>query len=204
MAEWQGCFELPIEKFKEELEDAKGFVDYLHLTGGEPALQPQLVKTLAQIARDEGVEFSLNTNCTVPAASELIDLADHVATDVKVPYTVLYGVNGNAKAFHDSFIKCMKKLARSGKPVELRVPVARGLTTNHISEVKEVIGMFNPEKTVVVINPLVTEPLTNPRDKKWCEKHCYRGNMPEEEAKIWEEEISSMGFKVKVKRWINE
>jgi len=98
----------------------------------------------------------------------------------------------------------MEKLAKSGKPVELRVPVAKGLTMYHIDEVKKIISMFDPGRVTVVVNPLVTEPLTNPRNKEWCERHCYKGNMPEDEAKLWEEQISNLGFKVKVKRWINE
>ena len=204
VAEWQGCFEIPLEKFREELRDAKGFVDYLHLTGGEPALQPKLVKELSKISREEGVEFSLNTNCTVPASYELIDLADHVATDVKMPFEPLYGVNGNAKVFFENFRRCLNKLAQSRKPVELRIPVAKGLTMNYLDEIKRMVDIFDREKTVIVVNPLVTEPLTDPRDKAWCSEHCYKGNMPEEEAKEWERAFKEMGFKVKVKRWINE
>ncbi|ALU11943.1 ribonucleoside-triphosphate reductase [Ignicoccus islandicus DSM 13165] len=202
-AEWQGCVELPVSKFEEELKDASDFVDLLHLTGGEPTLQPKLVTTLSSIAKKVGVPFSLNTNCTTKQSIELIEVADHVATDIKVPYQELYGLNGAFDDLWNTFLKCIEKLASMGKEVELRIPVAKDLTKNYLNEIKRIISMFDPSKVTVVVNPLVTEPLTDPRDKEWCSKYCYKGNMESDEENMWREEIGELGVKVKVKRWLN-
>ncbi len=202
-AEWQGCVELPVDKFKEELKDASDFVDMLHLTGGEPTLQPELVKLMASTSREVGVQFSLNTNCTTKQALELIEIADHVATDIKMPYEVLYGINGNSEVLWKAFRKCIDKLAKLKKEVELRIPVAKGLTVNYIDEIREIVSLFDPSRVTVVVNPLVTEPLTDPRDKAWCSKYCYKGNMGPEEEEIWKRELGELGVKLKVRKWLN-
>ena len=90
-------------------------------------------------------------------------------------------------------------------PVELRVPVARGLTVKYLDTIREIVEKFEPEKVTLVINPLVTEPLTNPRDKGWCEKYCHKeGRLSREEERTWKEFASSLGVKYKIKKWLDE
>ena len=200
-AEWKECMPFLESKFVEDLEESKDFVDYVHLTGGEPTLQPALVKRVAELSKERGVRFSLNTNCTTPQALELIELADHVAFDVKVPFPELSGLNGKAAEFWKTFELCTDKLSKLKKPVEIRIPVAKGLTEKHADVVRRVVTKFDPELARVVVNPLVTEPLTNPRDKRWCSERCYKeGRMSEEEEAFWREQFP--GYKVKVKRWL--
>ena len=205
-AEWQECMGWEPLLFEKELKDAKEFVDMVHLTGGEPTLQPQLVKEIAEISKRHGVPFSLNTNCTTPTASSLIDLADHVATDIKVPFDELSGLPPKvAGEFWNNFLKCVSKLAQKRIPVELRVPVAKGLTVKHLDAIREIVEMFEPEKVTLVINPLVTEPLTNPRDKAWCSKYCHKeGHLSKEEEPIWKEFAESLGVKYKIKKWLDD
>ena len=63
---------------------------------------------------------------------------------------------------------------------------------------------FEPDKVTLVINPLVTEPLTNPRDKDWCSKYCHKeGHLSEEEEPIWRDFAKSLGVKYKIKKWID-
>ncbi len=201
-AEWKDCMPFMESKFLEDLRESKDFVDYVHLTGGEPTLQPALVKRIAELSRREGVSFSLNTNCSTEQALKLIELADHVAFDVKVPFPELSGLDGKASAVWKIFDSCTSKLAELKKPVEIRIPVARGLTIKYLDEIKRIVWKFDPEKAVIVVNPLVTEPLTNPRDRAWCEERCYKeGRMSEEEERVWREAFP--GYKVKVKRWLD-
>jgi len=200
-AEWMNCMPFLETKFLEDLKESRDFIDYVHLTGGEPTLQPELVKKLSRISKEQGVEFSLNTNCTTAPALELINHADHVAFDVKVPFPQLSGLDGKSGTLWGTFEKCTDKLASSGKPVEVRVPVARGLTERYVDEIKRIVQKFDPEKAVVVVNPLVGPPLTEPRDEEWCKEHCYPGKFSPREEQFWKEQFP--GYKVKVKRWLD-
>ncbi|ABU81641.1 anaerobic ribonucleoside-triphosphate reductase activating protein [Ignicoccus hospitalis] len=199
-AEWMDCAPFLEERFLNDLMESREFVDYVHLTGGEPTLQPELVKKISSLSKSNGVPFSLNTNCTTKQALELIRLADHVAFDVKVPFPALSGLDGKAGAVWETFERCTDELAKSGKPVEIRVPVAKGLTSKHVDVVKRIVYKFDPEKARVVVNPLVGPPLTEPRDEGWCKEHCYPGRMDEEEERFWASQFPE--YKVKVKRWI--
>jgi len=200
-AEWKGSVPFEEKRFEEDLKEAKGFVDYVHLTGGEPTLQPALVKKIFDISRKHGVEFSLNTNCTTRNAVELVELADHVAFDVKVPFPELSGLNGRASEVWEIFLRCTDRLAELKKPVEVRIPVARDLTRKAVNEIKKIVNKFDPERAVVVVNPLVGPPLTEPRDVEWCKERCYPGKFDEEEERFWAEQFP--GYKVKVKRWLD-
>ncbi len=204
-AEWQDCMGWEPLMFENELEQAKEFVDMVHLTGGEPTLQPKLVKEVAKISKSKGVPFSLNTNCTTPFALKLIEIADHVATDIKVPFSELSGLPyRTSEVFWRNFLNCMNKLASMKIPVELRIPVAKGLTMKYLDTIRDIVEKFEPNRVTLVINPLVTEPLTDPRNKEWCSKYCYKeGHLSKEEESLWKEFAERLGVKYKIKRWID-
>jgi pyruvate formate lyase activating enzyme len=84
------------------LDDLRGWIDGVCVTGGEPTLQPKL-RRLLEIVREAGFQTKLDTNGSNPdTLLELIDsgLLDYVAMDVKScldenSYCKITNVEGN-------------------------------------------------------------------------------------------------------------
>jgi len=69
----------------ERLEDLRGWIDGVCVSGGEPTLQPKLQRLL-EVVREAGFQTKLDTNGSAPEVlRQLIDtgLLDYVAMDVK-------------------------------------------------------------------------------------------------------------------------
>ncbi|MGC9096143.1 MAG: radical SAM protein [Infirmifilum sp.] len=68
---------------------AASFVDYFHVTGGEPTLQFRALGELfARVKAMTGLKLSLDTNASIPGAIEYIlsrVALDHIAIDIKAP-----------------------------------------------------------------------------------------------------------------------
>jgi len=167
------------------------FVDYVHVTGGEPLTQVGAVAELFRAARELGVRTSLNSNLTLtgPLKKLLVDgLVDHVATDLKTPLREMTGVNdeGALKSIVRSYLTSLEILAEDELVMlELRIPVARGLTLKSlpqaIKELEPILKRFG-DRVYVVVNPLLGPPITDPRDRGWCKEHCWPSEEELEEA----------------------
>ena len=64
-----------------------GFVDFLHITGGEPTLQYRPLAYLLRYSREKlGLRTSIATNGSNPyIIGKLTNMLDHVALDIKAP-----------------------------------------------------------------------------------------------------------------------
>lgn len=79
---------LSLEEVKEKVNRNFPLLDGLLLSGGEPTLQPEVLRELAKWAKRRGLLMGLESNGTRPnVLSSLIDdgLLDFVALDVKAP-----------------------------------------------------------------------------------------------------------------------
>ncbi len=80
---------VPVDEVVEAAADAAPFVDYFHVTGGEPTLQAAaLTELLRRVARRTGLPLSLDTNASTPRILQrlLSEVeVDHIAIDVKAP-----------------------------------------------------------------------------------------------------------------------
>jgi pyruvate formate lyase activating enzyme len=89
------------------LENRKGLLDGVVITGGEPCIQPDLVDFCYKI-KEMGFKVKLDTNGTVPHALKLLfkeKLIDYVAMDIKSnlqTYPVATGVDANLEAIQQS------------------------------------------------------------------------------------------------------
>jgi pyruvate formate lyase activating enzyme len=73
---------------RERLEKEKTLLDSIVLSGGEPSLQPEGIRTACRLANEAGLKVMLNTNGSRPdVIGELLNdgLIDRVALDVKAP-----------------------------------------------------------------------------------------------------------------------
>ena len=173
IAEELECKTLDEKVLLEEINLSKPFIDYLHITGGEPLLQWRELMELIMKIKSLKVSISLNSNLTLiqPLKKLLsINLIDHIATDLKVPPKELYGVLSWKKLWK-LYLKSLKIISDHDIPMELRIPVARGIE-GYEEYVKEAIETLKYENFYIVINPLLGPPITHPRDEKWCLNHC--------------------------------
>lgn len=189
------CRLVSIEDILEEIYASKFLVTYLHVTGGEPLLQwRELIELFKQTQNI--VLNSINTNLTLYGPlKKLLDsnLIHHVALDLKIPPEKLYGVTYNsAKTLWQLFLKSLTLIRKYPILVELRIPVYKGLTRDIlIKYLNNIHSLLDPDKTIVVLNQLLGEPIVDPRDKEWCRVECFP---PEQLLVELVEVVKSYGF----------
>jgi len=124
------------ESFFSELEDRRGFLDAVVVSGGEPTLQADLLQILRRIKR-LGYLIKLDTNGTRP---DLIQgalergLVDFVAMDIKAPphaYDRMSGVSVDIATIKRS-ISTVKQLAAQ---YEFRTTVGPGLAVDDLLQI---------------------------------------------------------------------
>ena len=77
--------ELP--EIVEKIESSMDFIDSVVITGGEALIQYDDVKKILKCCKNHGLETKLDTNgCFPDKLSELVDLLDYVALDIKAPF----------------------------------------------------------------------------------------------------------------------
>ena len=128
---------LPLEKsFFDELEERRGFLDAIVISGGEPTMQPDLLQILERI-KTLGYLVKLDTNGTRPDLIQKIlvnGLADYIAMDIKAPsetYERMCGVPIDMTSIHGS-ISLIKRLAPT---YEFRTTAAPGLSAVDLLEI---------------------------------------------------------------------
>lgn len=110
----------------ERLEQLRGWVDGVCVTGGEPTIHADLGKLLRQF-KERGWEIKLDTNGARPAVlSDLLskNLIDAFAIDVKAPFeSIPYRNNAGPKADPLKVKKSLELTASSGKSINIRTTI---------------------------------------------------------------------------------
>ncbi|MEM1695485.1 MAG: anaerobic ribonucleoside-triphosphate reductase activating protein [Desulfurococcaceae archaeon] len=191
------CYAVDVEELIEECTSSRLLVDYLHVTGGEPLIQAQGLVELFKRAESIGVKRSLNSNLTMPRQLEHLlskNLVEHVATDLKIPPEELYGVEPQlAVELWTRFLESISLTRNHDVQLELRIPLSRKLTPMLLEfYLDRVAHLLNIDNTVVLLNPLLGEPIVKPRNPEWCKKNCGVGNS---EINEYVEVVKQKGFK---------
>ncbi len=127
---------IPFEYINEQLNNQKGWIDGVCITGGEPTLHNDLPELCSKI-KQMGFLVKLDSNGTNPVMlKELIDknLLDYVAMDVKAPLTVekySKAIGVNAEKLLEKVKESINLLMNSGIDYEFRTTV---VPTLHDSE----------------------------------------------------------------------
>ena len=94
LLEFSDQFKISLDLLYPELEANRFLVDGVIVTGGEPTLQPDALRTLAEWVHKQDMEFGIMTNGSKPnVLQQLLDLnlLNYVAVDIKtVPNQVDY------------------------------------------------------------------------------------------------------------------
>ncbi|MGI9953053.1 anaerobic ribonucleoside-triphosphate reductase activating protein [Moorellaceae bacterium AZ2] len=112
------------------LERRRSWIQAVCLTGGEPALAPELT-TMVKELKSRGFKVKLDTNGSQPRVlAGLLQkgLLDYVAMDIKAPpekYSLLAGTNVELEAVEESILL----LKNNRVPYEFRTTVVPGLLT---------------------------------------------------------------------------
>ncbi len=199
------CRFVSVEDIVESLISVSKLVDYLHVTGGEPLLQYKALANLLNMASEVGVRTSVNTNLTLPDNLDYLisnSRVDHVAADIKIPFKELSGLgNGEADNMVERIIDSLEIIRDNGIPLEIRIPVARGLTPKYLVEEMELYKgvLRGMEKLYCIVNPLVGEPVTHPRDSEWSKR--YTNPSQEEINEVARSIHKLLGCRIYVKKW---
>lgn len=198
------CELVEIDRVIEWVRESSMLVDYFHVTGGEPLLQVDALLSLYSETRRMGLRNSVNTNATLPSELEKLlrtGVVEHVALDLKIPFEELTGMGNAWRSYWDRFKISLKILGDYDVVVELRIPVARELTRKYLDRYLDEIAssLKRINRLYVVVNPLIGEPLVNPRDREWSRKYCFPRD--EELASVRDSIEAIIGCKVVVKKW---
>ena len=132
------------------LEERRGKLDGVVLTGGEPTLQPRLPE-IVSLLHDLGYKVKIDTNGSNPGMLPSLD-ADFFALDIKTTLTSYAGlVSGSARdsaSFAAAVRQSLDYIRGSGKPYEVRITCAPGFVNE--KNIKEIAGYFQPHETVVL------------------------------------------------------
>mgnify|MGYP001772602780 CR=1 FL=1 len=143
-----------IDLIAEAVRRTASFVDYFHVTGGEPTLQYKpLSELLYKVKSETGLKVSLDTNASIPEALKQIlgrVEVDHIAIDVKAPlsnpekYSRVIGVEEKyARRIVGNVEKGILESSRVSDFLELRSLMVPGLIdVEDIVEVaKEILNL---------------------------------------------------------------
>ena len=113
------------------LNNRKGLLDGVVVSGGEPTLQHDLIKFISDV-KDMKYKVKLDTNGLRPdAVRELLDseLLDYAAVDYKAPSDIYESICG---APADSVHQTISLLMKSGVPFEVRTTIYPGMTAEEL------------------------------------------------------------------------
>ncbi|MCW8802608.1 MAG: anaerobic ribonucleoside-triphosphate reductase activating protein, partial [Candidatus Bathyarchaeota archaeon] len=119
---------IPFEYLDSQLNNQKGWIDGVCITGGEPTLHSDLPELISKI-KQMGFLVKLDTNGTNPVMlKELLDknLLDYVAMDVKAPLTVekySKAIGVNAEKLLENVKESISLLMNSSIDYEFRTTV---------------------------------------------------------------------------------
>jgi pyruvate formate lyase activating enzyme len=121
---------LPEDSIISFLEKRSGRLDGVSITGGEPALQPDLIPFIERVKR-LGYAVKIDTNGTLPGVlDELIErrLVDYIAMDIKGPFKK-YGEIAGAEIDTEIIRQSVERVMNSGIDYEFRTTVVKSLLT---------------------------------------------------------------------------
>jgi pyruvate formate lyase activating enzyme len=175
---------IPFEYLDSQLNNQKGWIDGVCITGGEPTLHSDLPELISKI-KQMGFLIKLDTNGTNPVMlNELLNknLLDYVAMDVKAPLTVekySKAIGVNAEKLLENVKESISLLMNSSIEYEFRTTVVPTLHDSYdIKQIcqslkgckKYVLQKFDVNIGQTVLDPtFTTKTITNDEIESFLE-----------------------------------
>ncbi len=118
-------YEVEVDDIVKKVGEHRRFIDFLHVTGGEPTLQEDALKELFE---KSPVKNSLNTNGSRPEVIRKLKM-DHVAIDFKAPKEKYREVIGGVEFDFDKYVESLDILKEKVDFIEVRTTLVPYLIT---------------------------------------------------------------------------
>lgn len=146
-----------VKKIINFLQQRKGLIDGISITGGEPTLQQDLVSFIERV-KSLGLLVKLDTNGSRPEILEKLlpsALLDYVALDIKMSPDKYHLLSGTKKSVM-KIQKSLQLIKKSKVDYELRTTVVPGLHSK--DDIKSIGNFINKSSILYLQNfrPLVT------------------------------------------------
>ena len=129
------------------LEDRKGKLDAITITGGEPTLSEGLLEFVKKV-KEKGFLVKLDSNGTRPEVLEkLMPYVDFIAMDIKSSLES-YEKNCGVKIDLEKIKRSVDLIRNSGKDYEFRTTLVRSLTTEE--DIKKICSWLKGSKKYVL------------------------------------------------------
>ena len=128
------------------LEERKGFLDGVVISGGEPTMQADLPEFVKKV-RTLGLKVKLDTSGTNYQMLEHLisnNLLDYIAMDIKAPMEHYGKITSASDKQKESIKKSISLVKNSGIDYEFRTTFAPNLT---VQDIKDLLIEFAPMKT---------------------------------------------------------
>ncbi len=145
------CHTVSLDGMIEKIEEAKPYIDYVQVTGGEPTLQEKQLGYLYGKTKEIGINTSLDTNGTRPQVIEGFikkGILDHVAMDIKAPlkphkYAKASGISPNKALLIIEKIGESLEIVSKMEFVEIRTTYVPGIVDEKdIVEIADLLGSY--------------------------------------------------------------
>ena len=141
--------DIPLEEIFKKLEQRRGFIDAVAITGGEPLLYPDIVGLIA-VFKQMGFLVKVDTNGSFPANLErLINSgnADFIAMDVKTSIEN-YSKGAGVEVDTGKILRSIKLIKNWEGESEFRITVVPGIVTT--DDLRSLIPILSGSRKVVL------------------------------------------------------
>jgi len=149
----------PLEKYKNFLEERKGFIDTVVFSGGEPFLHFNELLLMAEIAQNLGFEIALHTTGSFPDKLDTFVKKINVSwvgIDLKAPKQHYKEITGSKINYFSNTVKSISVLTSNHITFETRTTINNQLNNNEkLSSLIKTYEDLGIEKAV--LQPIATE-----------------------------------------------
>ena len=134
----RACKELSLEDALRQVNALYGHVHSVSITGGEPLLQKDFLKSFCHALHRDGKKIYLDTNGTLPRAlAEIIKDIDIIAMDIKLPSSTRQKVFWGE---HKEFLKIAKR-----REVFVKAVISLNTRPSEVIKAAKLVAAIDPE-----------------------------------------------------------
>jgi len=181
--------------FFKHLDERKGFIDGVCITGGEPLMQNDIADFIKKV-KDIGLLVKLDTNGSYPdRLKSLIEqkLLDYIAMDIKNKLSVKYSEASGVAVDLEKIKKSIKLIMNSGLDYEFRTTVVKELHKKE--DILGIVEYINGARKYVLQKFEIQDKIMDRRFKKYS-------SITTEDVLELKRECEQFVKKIKLRGWV--